>query len=179
MLGVFDGITMLLYLRLILDTRIMKNIKEHLDCVFCNIVERKTKAHIIWEDEKHMAFLSIFPNTLGLSVVIPKKHYPSDAFQLTDEALTDLVIAAKIVGNILTNKLKGVGRTALVFEGFGINHVHAKLFPMHGTENIKKWQPVLSKKAIFFNQYEGYISTHDCERANDEKLEKLADYIKS
>ena len=49
-------------------------------CIFCKIVRGEAPCHKIWEDEKHLAFLSIFPNTEGFSVVITKKHYPSYAF---------------------------------------------------------------------------------------------------
>ena len=45
-------------------------------CIFCQIVEGKAPCHKVWEDEHHLAFLSIFPNTDGFTVVIPKKHYP-------------------------------------------------------------------------------------------------------
>ncbi len=48
-------------------------------CIFCQIVEGKAPCHKVWEDEHHLAFLSIFPNTDGFTVVIPKKHYPSYA----------------------------------------------------------------------------------------------------
>lgn len=51
-------------------------------CIFCQIVEGKAPCHKVWEDEHHLAFLSIFPNTDGFTVVIPKKHYPSYAFDL-------------------------------------------------------------------------------------------------
>lgn len=34
-------------------------------CIFCEIVAGKAPCHRIWEDEKHLAFLSIFPNTQG------------------------------------------------------------------------------------------------------------------
>jgi histidine triad (HIT) family protein len=50
------------------------------DCIFCKIVKGKAPAHKIWEDKKHLAFLSIFPNTEGFTVVITKKHYPFICF---------------------------------------------------------------------------------------------------
>jgi len=50
------------------------------NCVFCQIAAQKIPAHIIWEDETHLAFLSIFPNTNGFTIVIPKKHFSSYAF---------------------------------------------------------------------------------------------------
>lgn len=45
-----------------------------MSCIFCDIVAGKAPCHKIWEDDDHLAFLSIFPNTDGFSVVIPKAH---------------------------------------------------------------------------------------------------------
>ncbi|OHA93509.1 MAG: diadenosine tetraphosphate hydrolase [Candidatus Zambryskibacteria bacterium RIFCSPHIGHO2_12_FULL_38_34] len=150
------------------------------DCVFCKIVKGEMPSHKIWEDEKHLAFLSIFPNTEGATVVIPKAHYSSYAFDLPDKVLNELMLATKKVAKLLDSKLDDVGRTAMVFEGFGVDHVHSKLFPMHGTENIKEWKPILSSKDThkYFDKYEGYISSNDYERADDEKLSALAKKIR-
>ena len=147
-------------------------------CIFCKIVAGTSPAHKIWEDEKHLAFLSIFPNTEGFSVVIPKDHYPSYPFNLPDEVLQDLILASKKVAKRIDEKLKDVGRTGLIFEGFGVDHVHAKLFPMHGTGNMAEWKPLKSNIDKYFEQYEGYISSHDYKRADDEKLAALAKKIR-
>lgn len=143
-------------------------------CIFCSIVEGTAPSHIVWEDDVHMAFLSIFPNTQGVTVVIPKQHYPSYVFDLPDQVLTDLMLATKKVATLLDAHLVDVGRTALVFEGFGVDHIHAKLFPMHGTKNMAEWKPIESKVEKYFDQYEGYISSHDYARADDTELEILA-----
>ncbi|MEM4605757.1 MAG: HIT family protein [Candidatus Pacearchaeota archaeon] len=147
------------------------------DCIFCKIVKGELPCHKIWEDEKHLAFLSIFPNTPGFSVVITKEHYPSYAFDLPDEVLTELVLAAKKVAKLIDSKLEDVGRTGMIFEGFGVDHVHAKLFPMHGTK-MKEWKPIKSNVDKFFEKYEGYISSHDYRRADDEELKKIAEKIR-
>lgn len=149
------------------------------DCIFCNIVDGRSPCHKIWEDELHLAFLSIFPNTPGCSVVIPKKHAPSYAFHLEDGALADLVLAAKKVGLLLDRALDDVGRTGMILEGFGVDHVHAKLFPMHGTPKLGKWQPIKSKVDKYFPLYEGYLSSHDHVRASDETLALLAQRIRA
>lgn len=143
------------------------------DCIFCKIVNGTSPSYKVWEDEHHLAFLSLFPNTEGTTVVIPKKHLSSYAFDLPDEALADLVVAAKTVAKLLDAKLDDVGRTAMVFEGFGIDHVHAKLFPMHGTK-MNEWRPIESDVDKYFHEYEGYISSHDYKRADDEELERVA-----
>jgi len=147
------------------------------DCIFCKIVSGESPCHKIWEDKKHLAFLSIFPNTEGFSVVIPKKHYPSYAFDLPDKILSELVIASKNVAKLLDKSFTDVGRTGMVFEGFGVDHVHVKLFPMHGTK-IKEWKPIKSNVDKYFENYEGHISSHDYKRADDSVLAKLAEKIR-
>ena len=148
------------------------------DCIFCKIVKGELPCHKIWEDKNHLAFLSIFPNTEGFSVVVTKKHYPSYAFNLPDEILKKLIIATKKVAKLLDTRLEDVGRTGMIFEGFGVDHVHAKLFPMHGTKN-KEWKPRNSSIKKYFEKYEGYISSHDYKREDDNKLNKLAQKIKA
>lgn len=66
----------------------------------------------------------------------------------------------------------------MIFEGFGIDHVHAKLFPMHGTGNLDEWKPIHSNVDKFFEKYEGYISSHDYKRESDEKLARIAEKTK-
>ncbi len=147
------------------------------DCIFCKITAGEAPAHKIWEDDKHLAFLSIFPNTEGVTVVITKRHYPSYAFDVSDGVLTGLTLAVKKVAKLLDDKLEDVGRTAVVFEGFGIDHIHAKLFPLHGTK-MTEWKPIKSSVNKYFEKYEGYVSSHDYKRADDKKLAELAKKIK-
>jgi diadenosine tetraphosphate (Ap4A) HIT family hydrolase len=147
-------------------------------CIFCQIAQGASPAHVIWEDDAHMAFLSIFPNTEGVTVVIPKEHYPSYAFDLPDEVLASLVVATKKVGKLLDAALDTVGRTGLIFEGFGVDHVHAKLFPMHGTADMDAWKAIESEVDEYYTTYPGYLSSHDFERADDASLVALANKIR-
>jgi histidine triad (HIT) family protein len=149
-----------------------------MSCIFCDIVAGKSPCHKVWEDEHHLAFLSIFPNTKGVTVVIPKAHYSSYAFDLPDNVLTALMLATKSVAKLLDAKLDDVGRTGMIFEGFGVDHVHAKLFPMHGTSDLKTWRPVESRVDKYFLQYEGYLSSHDHLRADDNELALLAKHLR-
>lgn len=143
------------------------------DCLFCKIASGEVPCHKIWEDDKHLAFLSVYPNTEGVSVVITKKHYDSYAYAFPDEILIELTLAVKKVALLIDKALDDVGRTGVVFEGFGINHVHAKLYPLHGTA-METWKPIPSSVDKFFSKYEGYISSHNWHRADDNELARLA-----
>jgi diadenosine tetraphosphate (Ap4A) HIT family hydrolase len=98
---------------------------------------------------------------------------------LPDKVLSDLILATKKVARILDNFFEDVGRCGMVFEGFGVDHMHSKLFPMHGTADMKKWKPIESRTMNkYFEEYEGYVSSHDSERADDKKLAELAEKIR-
>lgn len=147
--------------------------------IFHKIISGEAPCYKVWEDENHLAFLSIFPNTIGTTVVIPKKYEPSYFAETSDEALASLIIAAKKVAKLLDEKLSDVGRVGLVFEGFGVNYLHAKLFPMHGTKDMT-WRPIESqdRKTLIFDKYPGYISSHDAKLEDADFLAGLAAYLR-
>ena len=60
------------------------------DCIFCKIVAGSAPCYKVWEDEKYLAFLTIFPNTLGFTVVIPKVHYGSYIFDVPEDVILAL-----------------------------------------------------------------------------------------
>lgn len=150
-----------------------------MNCIFCDISKRKQKAHAIWEDNDHISFLSIFPNSVGVTVVIPKKHYSSYAFSQPDEVLYGLISAAKKTALLLDKSLPGVGKTGMILEGYGVDHLHAKLFPMHCTGDNSEFKKINSKITHFFEKYEGYLSSHDGKREREETLEQQARLIRS
>jgi diadenosine tetraphosphate (Ap4A) HIT family hydrolase len=135
---------------------------------------------IFWEDNEFMAFLAIDPNTEGFSCVIPKEHYGSDILKMPNDILQRFILAAKIVAKILEDYFQDVGRVGLIMEGTGIDHAHIKLVPMHGTEYLKinQWRQCLCNKEFWFDRYEGWICSGGGPRADDNKLQDLADDIK-
>jgi len=147
------------------------------DCVFCKIVKGEIPSHKFWEDDRHLAILSIFPNTEGFSVILTKEHKPSYAFENSDEVLSGLILATKKAAKVLDATFEDVERTGMFFEGFGVDHLHAKLVPLHGTTE-DEWKQRLSKITTYFDTYPGYVSSHDGERVSDEILAKIAQKIR-
>ena len=47
------------------------------DCIFCAIVAGEAPARRVWEDERTIAFLDIFPLTRGHTLVVPRRHSDS------------------------------------------------------------------------------------------------------
>ncbi|MCX6754154.1 MAG: HIT family protein [Candidatus Nomurabacteria bacterium] len=151
-------------------------------CIFCEIVAGRLPSCVVWEDKKYMAFLAIDPNTEGMSAVIPKKHFDADPLVLPDKELKNLIVAAKKAAQILEKYFKDVGRVGFIIEGMGINHIHIKLLPMHGTDNLKggKWKQFLSNHTDlpWYKKYDGFISSKGGPMADFDKLKILANKIK-
>ena len=147
-----------------------------MDCIFCKIISGEFPSAKIWEDENFIAILDINPNIKGLTLVIPKKHYHSDVSLMPDKDFQELMLAAKKVVGILKKGLN-VNWVAIIIEGLGVNHVHIKLYPLHGTE--KEFQETYAKEKVFFENYKGYISTQLGPEMSIEELGKIAEEIKS
>lgn len=145
------------------------------NCIFCKIAAGEIPSAKIWEDKEFLAVLDAMPNTKGLTLVISKKHYPSYAFDMPNKFYEKLMLAAKKVAKLLDKKL-GVQRTAMAMEGMGVNHVHIKLYPLHGLK--KKHKEIIVKKKVFFKKYPGYLTTLSGPKADSKELEKLARKIR-
>ena len=145
------------------------------NCIFCKIISGEIPSVKIWEDENHIAILDINPNTKGVTLVITKEHFNSDATDMPDEAYKELMIAVKKVVKILERKLN-VKRVAIVMEGLGINHVHIKLYPIHGLK--EKFEESWGKEKVYFEKYEGYITTQLGPEKSIKELNKIAEKIK-
>ncbi|MCF7871758.1 HIT family protein [Candidatus Woesearchaeota archaeon] len=153
------------------------------NCIFCKIASGEIKPRgngIIFENNNYLAWLSPFPNTKGFSVVIPKKHFDSDVLKMPKEDLNEFISVSKKVASILENYFDDVGRVGLIMEGTGVNHAHIKLFPMHGTEYMKRgeWKQFHSNNDSYFEKYEGFISSNDGPQADFNKIEDLAEKIR-
>jgi hypothetical protein len=80
------------------------------------------------------------------------------------------------VKNKILERGLNVKRVALVMEGMGINHAHLKLYPLHGIS--EKFQEMWGKERVYFEKYDGYVSTQLGPKADLAELKKLAEEIK-
>jgi len=140
------------------------------ETIFDKIVNGEIASYIVWENEKHIAFLTPFPNTPGLTVVIPKKNIGDNIFALSDEQYVDFMRATKEVANILEKALD-VKRVALVFEGTGVAHVHAKLYPLYGS--LANETNVWGETTEFVEEYRGFITTLEGPKMNESRLAEI------
>lgn len=138
--------------------------------IFDQIVSGEMKSWKVWEDDEFLAFLTTFPNTPGFTVVIPKENPGDYVFSLDDELYGRFMRAVKTVANIL-EKAFDTPRVALVFEGTGVAHVHAKLIPLHG--DLADQTDVWSPHKEFHEEYRGWLTTAEGPKMDDARLDEV------
>jgi len=146
------------------------------NCVFCKIVKGEFDSAKIWEDKNFLAILDINPNTKGMTLIIPKKHSNSDIFSIPEKGYHEILDASKKVAKTLEKGLN-VKRVAMVIEGMGVNHLHVKLYPLHGLD--EKFTEMWAKDKIYFEKYGGYLSTQLGPKKEIAELKNLAEKIRN
>lgn len=96
-------------------------------CDFCKIVSGQEQAYVLVEDDAHIAFLDIYPKTVGHTLVIPK-HHASYVFDMDDPAYASLFLFAKKVAGLLK---KAAACEHIFMKTVGVDqpHVHIHLQP--------------------------------------------------
>lgn len=111
-----------------------------MNCVFCNIIERKAFAEIIFENEKVIAFLDIKPIHFGHILVVPKLHC-TDFINIPDDDVKELVIGTKIITKALVDSLKPDGYNIFANNGKAagqsIFHFHMHITPRYFKDAIQ------------------------------------------
>ncbi len=102
------------------------------DCVFCQIVQRKAPAEIVFEDDDTISFLDIYPLNHGHALVISKKHYatldempPKEVGRLFESVAEIMRAVKEAVRADGINIGQSNGRAA----SQDVFHVHAHVIP--------------------------------------------------
>lgn len=146
------------------------------DCLFCQIIAGEVPSHKVRENDEFYAFLDLFPNCKGQTLVIPKEHFDSDLFMIQDSAFYARYLSAvREVVQLLKTKL-GVMRVGMIMEGMGVNHLHLKLYPMWGLAEDRK--PEVSDEEVFYENYPGFLTTKMGAMITQEELAELAGILR-
>lgn len=109
--------------------------------LFEKIARREIPSHIVWEDDRFIAFLSIGPFAKGHTLVIPKDNWGDYLFAIEDEQYASLMAASKQVAALLESKLS-CDRVLMWVEGFEVPHVHIHLLPVQQGQGIRSLTPI-------------------------------------
>ena len=116
-------------------------------CIFCKIIEKSIPSKVLFENDKNLAFLDIFPVSKGHTIVIPKNHY-KNLEEIPNDALSELFEIVKKVSILIHKKLKVNGYNILQnnFRAAGqvVNHYHVHIIPRRNEDG--KFKLYIPKK---------------------------------
>ena len=109
--------------------------------IFTKIVNREIPAHIVAEDEHHLAFLDINPLVLGHTLVIPKRE-EDYIYDLSDTEISAINLFAKKVGKAIEQTVK-CNRIGIAVMGLEVPHAHIHLIPINTMDDMNFSRPKL------------------------------------
>lgn len=109
------------------------------DCIFCKIINKEIPTDIIYENDKVMAFLDIFPTSLGHTLIIPKKHF-INVYDIEEDYLTEIIKITKKLA-LAYKEIFGIDNLQLIHNAGkhgqqGVFHFHFHLIPRHEGDGI-------------------------------------------
>ena len=113
---------------------------KHLDeCIFCKIVRGEAAADKVYEDERVVVFMDLFPVTDGHTLVVTKEHF-ENLFEATEESLQAVIATSKRIAGAIQAVLEPDG--LMVFQlngraaGQAVFHYHMHLMPRNEGEPL-------------------------------------------
>lgn len=103
------------------------------ECIFCRIVRGEAEAHVVYRDDRVVAFLDLHPVTRGHVLVVPRHHAP-DLASLESGDAAAMIEAARHLAGVLRQTDLGVDGINLhladgVAAGQSVFHAHLHVIP--------------------------------------------------
>lgn len=113
------------------------------NCIFCKIINNEVDCYKIYDDNDLIVILDKFPNNIGHSLIIPKKHV-ENIFELDDGLCEKILKTAKKVACGLKENLKADGVNILQNNNEAanqtVNHFHMHVIPRFFGDTVEiKW----------------------------------------
>jgi histidine triad (HIT) family protein len=110
--------------------------------LFSKIIQKEIPAYIVAEDDHNLAFLDIYPLTMGHVLCVPKKE-TDYIFDLPEADFQSLhAFSAKVAKAI--EEVVPCTRIGVAVIGLEVPHAHIHLVPIHTVQDINFSKPKLS-----------------------------------
>ncbi len=112
------------------------------DCIFCKIIKGEIPSYKIYEDDKVYAFLDIKRDTVGHTLVIPKKHFVN-VLDCDDEYLSAVALAVKKISRHFVENCGFSGVNLINASGESaqqtVFHLHVHIIPRKVDDGLDLW----------------------------------------
>lgn len=142
-----------------------------MDCIFCEIAQKKSKAEILFENEKFAAFLDINPINFGHTLVIPKEHY-DNFLTVPEKELTEITKVTQYIAGAVKRAVKADGFNIISNNGSSagqtVYHFHYHIIPrfendFHMKPRTKEYdeqqlKDIAENIKSFISKYQGLVN---------------------
>lgn len=106
---------------------------DTVDDVFGAILEGRARCHTVWEDDVALAFLDIFPQGRGHTLVVPKRVFAVSLLDLPEHEVGPFMASVQIIGRRLVAALGANGIELIQLSGAAagqtVYRLHVHLLP--------------------------------------------------
>ncbi|MGI8708430.1 MAG: HIT family protein [Actinomycetota bacterium] len=107
-------------------------------CLFCEVVERKVRAEVVYEDETSMAFLDHRPLFVGHTLLVPKEHHETLA-DLPPPLVEPLFATAQLMARCVQTAFEAQGTFVAVnnIVSQSVPHLHLHVVPRRKKDGLR------------------------------------------
>jgi histidine triad (HIT) family protein len=121
-------------------------------CIFCSIVEGRTRRWTVYEDEAAIAFLDAGQATPGHTLVVPRRH-AADIWELSEDEAARTMRTVRRAAELLRDRLRPAGMNITQSNGAAawqeVFHYHVHLVPRYGDDDlVPPWRSTSPTEAV-------------------------------
>jgi histidine triad (HIT) family protein len=101
--------------------------------IFARVIRGELPCHRVYEDDEVLAFLDLFPQAMGHTLIVPKRSEARNLLELDEAGIAVVFAAARKIMTVLVAELKPDGVQLMQFNGGvggqSVFHLHVHLIP--------------------------------------------------
>ncbi|MEK1939622.1 MAG: HIT family protein [Pseudomonas sp.] len=108
--------------------------------IFAQIIRGDAPCYTLYEDDDVLAFLDVFPQSVGHSLVIPKRSAARNILEVDTEALAKVMAVVQKITRAIVEELQPAGVQIAQFNGAPagqtVFHIHMHIVPRYAGEGL-------------------------------------------
>lgn len=108
--------------------------------IFAKIIRGEAPCYKLYEDDDVLAFLDVFPQSYGHTLVIPKRSAARNILEVDPQALSKMALAVQKLTRVLVEELEPAGVQVAQFNGNPagqtVFHIHMHIVPRYEGDTL-------------------------------------------
>ena len=108
--------------------------------IFAQIIRGDAPCYKLYEDDDVLAFLDVFPQSFGHTLVIPKRSAARNILEVDSEALAKVMAVVQKLTRVIVEELEPAGVQIAQFNGAPagqtVFHIHMHIVPRYAGQGL-------------------------------------------